>query len=130
MGFISKCGGCLIGEIKLADIKDSGKKQEFNTGAHRDSDEGKGRFDLIPYEALQRLGVVYKGGAQKYGENNWKKGMPIERFLDSAARHLYKYLAGWRDEDHLAMAMWNLAGAIFMEEHPEILEKIEKNEDK
>ena len=109
----------------MVEIKDSGKTQEFNTGAHRDSNENKGGFDLIPFESLHRLALIYKSGAEKYGRHNWKKGMPIDRFLDSAARHLYKYLAGWRDEDHLAMAMWNISGAIFMEEHPEILEKLE-----
>jgi hypothetical protein len=108
------------------EIKDSGKKQEFSTGAHRDTSEGKGRFDLIPYEALQRVAVTYQKGAEKYGENNWKKGMPIERFIDSGCRHAYKHLAGWRDEDHLAMALWNFMGAIFMDEHPEILEKLEE----
>jgi hypothetical protein len=108
-------------------IKDSGKTQEFNTGAHRDTSEGKGRFDLIPLEALQRVAVTYQKGAEKYGENNWKKGMPIERFLDSGSRHIYKYLAGWEDEDHLSMALWNIMGAIFMEEHPEILEKLEED---
>jgi hypothetical protein len=110
----------------MSELKDSGKMQEFNTGAHRDSDEGKGRFDLIPYEALQRLAVVYQKGAKKYGENNWKKGMPIERFADSGCRHIYKYLAGWKDEDHLAMALWNICGAIFMDDHPEILEKLKE----
>jgi hypothetical protein len=95
----------------VSSIKDSGKTQEFNTGAHRDTSEGKGRFDLIPYEALQRVALTYQKGAEKYGENNWKKGMPID-------------LAGWRDEDHLSMALWNVMGAIYMDEHPEILEKL------
>ena len=30
------------------DIKDSGDRTEFTTGAVRDMHEGKGRFDLIP----------------------------------------------------------------------------------
>ncbi len=27
--------------------------------------------------------------------------------MDSGLRHALKYLGGWRDEDHLAMAIWN-----------------------
>lgn len=34
---------------KSNEIKDSGKKREFSTGAHRDFAEGKGRMDLLPH---------------------------------------------------------------------------------
>lgn len=95
--------------------KDSGKKQKFDTGAHRDTQEGKGRFDLIPPAALKRLAGVYERGAEKYGQRNWEKGMPIGRYLDSALRHIYQHIEGRRDEDHLAQAMWNVAGAIHTE---------------
>lgn len=95
--------------------KDSGVKQEFSTGAHRDTQEGKGRFDLIPPSALKRLAGVYERGAEKYGARNWEKGMPIGRYLDSALRHVYQYIEGRRDEDHLAQALWNIAGAIHTE---------------
>ena len=96
--------------------KDSGKKQEFDTGAHRDTQEGKGRYDLIPPAALKRLAGVYQRGADKYGARNWEKGMPIGRCLDSALRHLFQYIEGRRDEDHLGQALWNIAGAIHIEE--------------
>ena len=97
-------------------LKDSGKKQVFNSGAQRDAREGKGRYDLIPNTALRRLALIYEKGAQKYGERNWEKGMPISRFLDSALRHIHQHIEGHRDEDHLAHAMWNIAGAIHTEE--------------
>ena len=95
--------------------KDSGKKQKFSTGAHRDTQEGKGRYDLIPPSALKRVAGVYERGSEKYGARNWEKGMPIGRYLDSALRHIYQYIEGRRDEDHLAQAMWNVAGAIHTE---------------
>jgi len=95
--------------------KDSGVKQEFETGAHRDTQSGKGRYDLIPPAALRRVAGVYQRGAEKYGQRNWERGMPIGRFLDSALRHIYQYIEGKRDEDHLAQAMWNVAGAIHVE---------------
>ncbi len=52
----------------------------------------------------------------KYGDRNWEKGQQIMRYIDSAIRHLYAYIEGKRDEDHLAAAMWNAAGAIHTEE--------------
>ncbi|MCL5239266.1 MAG: DUF5664 domain-containing protein [Candidatus Marsarchaeota archaeon] len=100
----------------MSDLKDSGKKQVFVSGAHRDSRDGKGRYDLIPNTALRRLAIIYEKGAQKYGERNWEKGMPVSRFLDSALRHINQHIEGKRDEDHLAQAMWNIAGAIHTEE--------------
>lgn len=47
-------------------MKDSGKREDFGTGAVRDSREGKGRYDLISPIALKRLAVVYEKGANKY----------------------------------------------------------------
>jgi hypothetical protein len=93
-------------------VKDSGKREEFNTGSKRDSRNGKGRFDLLPFYAIQRLARVYENGAIKYGENNWRLGQPCSRYLDSALRHLMKAGGGWKDEDHFAQAMWNIAAII------------------
>ncbi len=88
-------------------VEDSGKRQEFNTGSVRDTREGKGRYDLLPPEAIYRLAVHFANGAVKYGDRNWEKGQPLSRYLDSALRHLFKYLGGSRVEDHLAAAAWN-----------------------
>jgi hypothetical protein len=97
-------------------IKDSGVRQQFNTGSKRDTRDGKGRFDLLPMRALQRLARHFEGGAKKYGERNWEKGQPISRYLDSAIRHACKYVQGERDEDHLIAATWNLMCAAETEE--------------
>jgi len=97
-------------------IKTSGKKQEFGTGAHRDTQEGKGRYDLIPTIALKRLAIHYENGANAYGENNWKNGMPLRRFLDSAMRHLQQCLDGKEDEDHAGAVLWNVCGFIYTQQ--------------
>jgi hypothetical protein len=89
-------------------IKDSGSRSTFPTGSQRDSREGKGRYDLIPTEALRRVAVHYEKGAKKYGERDWEKGQPIACFMDSALRHLQNHNAGDRSEDHLAAAAWNV----------------------
>ena len=102
-------------------IKDSGSKREFESGAVRDYSEGKGRCDLLPACALLRLAKHYEAGAKKYGDRNWEKGQPTSVLMDSALRHLFKYLDGWKDEDHLSAATWNILGAMWMEEkHPEL----------
>ncbi|MEM7311340.1 MAG: dATP/dGTP diphosphohydrolase domain-containing protein [Planctomycetota bacterium] len=96
-------------------IKDSGQREEFDTGSVRDTREGKGRFDLISPFALERLAQWYEMGATKYGERNWEKGQPVSRFMDSALRHLNRHMQGHRDEDHLSAALWNVAAIIHIE---------------
>lgn len=98
------------------EIKDSGARVEFESGAVRDIKVGKGRMDLLPACALIRLSKHYEAGANKYVERNWEKGIPIHSFIDSALRHLMNYLDGQDDEDHLCAAAWNLMCAMWTEE--------------
>jgi hypothetical protein len=93
-------------------LKDSGHRQEFATGSVRDSRDGKGRYDLLPMHAVQRLALIFERGAAKYGEDNWRKGQPLSRYIDSALRHLCMFAEGRRDEDHAAQALWNIAALI------------------
>ena len=101
-------------------VEDSGARQEFNTGSVRDTNVGKGRFDLIPPYALKRLAKHYENGAKKYGDRNWEKGQPIARYLDSAIRHAYAYLGGSTEEDHLAAIAWNALSVIETEHRIEL----------
>lgn len=101
---------------KTFELKDSGKRQEYETGAQRDITDGKGRYDLLQVLALRRVAVVLQRGATKYSARNWEKGIPLSRFVDSALRHLMQYLEGRRDEDHAAQAAWNILGLIHTEE--------------
>jgi hypothetical protein len=96
--------------------KDSGQREEFDTGSRRDSREGKGRYDLLPPEAIRRLAQLYERGAAKYGDRNWEKGQPVSRYLDSLLRHVFNYLEGETTEDHLAAAAWNAFGAMVTED--------------
>jgi hypothetical protein len=97
-------------------VKDSGERQEFQTGSVRDKQEGKGRYDLIPPYPLKRLAVHYENGARKYKERNWEKGQNTARYYESAMRHLLDYMSGDRSEDHLSAVVWNIFGLIFTEE--------------
>jgi hypothetical protein len=94
----------------------SGTTQEFNTGAHRDSQEGKSRPDLISPYAQYRAGELMARGAEKYGDRNWEKGMPVSRFIASLERHLLAYKMGDRTEDHLAAIRFNVDAVMHFEE--------------
>lgn len=94
----------------------SGTKDVFPTGATRDAGKGKGRFDLVPFEAVTRVAVVYEQGANIHGANNWKKGITFSRCMSAALRHIGKWAIGMRDEDHLAQAVWNILAIMYFEE--------------
>ena len=105
------------------EIKDSGERTQFETGAVRDCKIGVGRMDLMPWEAIMEVSKHCEAGAKKYGEHNVDKGIPTHSLCDSAARHLAKYLSGWDDEPHLLAATWNLLWAVQMElKHPELVD--------
>lgn len=118
------CAGVLKeSEEAVKAIKDSGERTEFPSGAVRDLHEGKGRCDLLPMCVLLRLARHYENGAKKYAERNWEKGIPASRFADSALRHLFKYMDGQNDEDHLIAAIWNLCGLAWTEEkRPDLMD--------
>lgn len=101
----------------MTKIKDSGTRQIYPTGANRDNPTGKGAMNLIPANAILRVSRHYEDGAKKYGDNNWTKGIPTSRYIDAALRHLFKYLAGCQDEDHLSAAVWNILCLMWTEEH-------------
>lgn len=101
--------------MKYTEVKDSGERTEFETGAARDLQEGKGRYDLISPIALSRLAQHYENGAKKYEDRNWEKGIPLSRFMDSMIRHAFQFLAGDRSEDHMAAVAWNAFGLIHTE---------------
>lgn len=102
-------------------IKDSGERTQFETGAVRDMHQGKGRMDLLPWEALIEVSKHCEEGAAKHGERNCEKGIPIHSLIDSGFRHLAKYMMGMDDEPHLRAAAWNILFALYMEiKHPEM----------
>lgn len=142
-------------------IMDSGDRREFDTGAVRDMQKGKGRCDLLPlqvvntlypsefipgllakfqidrdtahlYEALRCFSVSafgnretmlletaihFEEGAEKYGENNWQKGLPANCYVDSALRHWLKFKRGDQDERHDRAFVWNIMCCIWEVDH-------------
>jgi hypothetical protein len=159
------------------ELKDSGARREFESGAVRDAADGKGRCDLLPlqevaefysligneflysvfdnlasfqntrevdclYEvinlfiddedagygvergyqqALLGLSHHYAAGAEKYGDNNWRLGVPLHVFIDSGIRHLLKHVDGQVDERHDLAVLWNFFGAAWtIKNYPEL----------
>lgn len=90
-------------------IDDSGGRITYGNGmAMREPSTGKGRYDLISPFATRRLAEWMELGAEKYAPHNWEKGIPFSRYMDSAKRHLDKFVMGAEDEDHLAAAAFNI----------------------
>lgn len=162
-------------------ILDSGNRREFESGAVRDIQEGKGRCDLLPLDVVSQyyydigLDTAYsvfelieyfktsgntvhlleilkyfcadewdkdcntmflevskhfEEGAKKYGDNNWRKGIPVRCYIDSAVRHYLKFLRGDKDEPHDRAFCWNILCAIWTCKHkPELNDyrKVENN---
>ncbi|MDD3586194.1 MAG: DUF5664 domain-containing protein [Thermoguttaceae bacterium] len=90
--------------------------EHFETGAVRDSSEGKPRPELISPFATDRLALWLALGAKKYSTRNWEKGIPFSRCFASLHRHLMRYQEGDRSEDHLAAAYCNLMFCLHFEE--------------
>ena len=149
-------------EVTVPRIKDSGARSEFDTGAVRDIQVGKGRPTLMPLRVVARMladdmrtddimcnialftetidtielyrtlgffaemaydgsvetmlleaAIHYEMGCAKYGEDNWKKGIPVNCYLDSAIRHYLKYHRGDTDEPHDRAFVWNIMCCIW-----------------
>ncbi len=101
-------------------VKDSGLRQQFESGMQRDVTDGKTRYDLVfDGPMFERYAVHLTKGAQKYNPRNWMKAAgtaELERFRESAVRHFVQWLRGDTDEDHAAAVMFNLTGHEYVKE--------------
>jgi hypothetical protein len=98
--------------------KDSGKREEYDSGMVRDTQDGKPRYDLliplgVPYRAqfLTRVAELLGRGAEKYSDRNWERASgseELDRFKSSAHRHLMQWITDESDEDHAAAVVFNL----------------------
>jgi len=105
-----------VSEIKFDKVKDSGEREDMNTGSRRDTQKGKSRPDLNNPLVIRRLGMHMANGCDKYGEHNYELGQKTSRYLASLERHLLDFKEGLEDEDHAAAIMWNIHGIIMNQE--------------
>jgi len=61
------------------------------------------RFDLVDSRAMFALAKVLHEGAEKYGDENWRK-IPIRDHLNHLLAHVFAYMAGDESDDHLEHA--------------------------
>lgn len=101
-------------------VKDSGQREQFDSGMVRDTEDGKIDYTLIlDGPMLDRLAAHLTKGAKKYEPRNWMQASgqeELERFERSALRHMLQWLRGDRDEDHAAAVMFNINGAEYVRE--------------
>ena len=72
------------------------------------------RKNYDSYETmLLEVSKHFEEGALKYGDNNWQKGIPVDRYMDSAIRHYLKHRRGDNDEDHARAFVWNIMCCIW-----------------
>ena len=62
---------------------------------------------------MLEISIHFEEGAKKYGENNWRKGIPAYCYIDSAVRRYLKWIRGDNDEPHDRAFAWNLLCCIW-----------------
>ena len=67
-------------------------------------DAGKLRLDLVPIEGVRAVADILTGGAKKYGDRNWEKGMDWSRPYVACLRHLFAWWDGEKVDAILAFA--------------------------
>lgn len=58
--------------------------------------------------AMIDLSKQFEDGARKYPPNNWRRGINLHCYIDSALRHYMKFLRKDDDEPHDRAFLWNL----------------------
>lgn len=51
-------------------------------------DNGKPRFELLPFDVLEAVARIFTQGAKKYSDRNWERGLEYGRCYGAALRHL------------------------------------------
>lgn len=81
-------------------------------------------------DMLLEVAKHFEDGAKKYGENNWRKGIPANVYIDSAVRHLLKYFRGDTDERHDRAFCWNIICCFWTCKYKPELNSYRKEENK
>lgn len=80
----------------------------------RKDDQGKDRWDLLPWKEMEDVVKVITKGAEKYAENNWKLvDKAPARYFAATMRHLSSWKTGNRLDpetgiSHLAHAVCDI----------------------
>jgi len=69
------------------------------------------RFDLLDPDAMFVLTEILSTGEKKYGNDNWRK-ISTPNHINKALIHLFAWLGGNRQDDHLGHAFCRLMFAL------------------
>ena len=111
------------------------QKELSNDGGNKFDGGDKLRTDLIPVEPLLALSAILTHGAEKYDDNNWKKGIKFSRVYGALLRHLWAHwLGNYEDSDsnlpHIWHAFCNLLFLVYYDYHYEDYEKYDDSQSK
>lgn len=99
-------------------VKDSGARQQFESGMVRDTTDGKTDYSLVlDGPMFRRWAEHLNKGAQKYTKRNWMQAAgdaELARFRESALRHFLQWYWGDTDEDHGSAVFFNINGAEYV----------------
>jgi Domain of unknown function (DUF5664) len=108
-------------------IKDSGKREQYDSGMVRDTAENKSDYTMVlDGPMFERWAIHLVKGAIKYAKRNWMKASgdaEYNRFKESALRHFLQWFRGERDEDHAAAVFFNINGAEYVQEKIKAIQK-------
>lgn len=84
--------------------------------------EGKLKWSLIDFESFEDMVRVLEFGTEKYGVDNWKKGLPTKEIVESMLRHTFAYLNGENLDpesgfSHIAHIQCNAMYLAYMNKH-------------
>jgi len=68
-------------------------------------------FTELDASAMFRLANILYTGREKYGKGNWRK-ISVDDHLDHAMTHIFAYLSGNKEDDHLGHAFCRLMFAV------------------
>lgn len=84
------------------------------------------RFELLPWAQLAEVAALYAKGAEKYEDNNWRRGYAWSLSAGALARHFAAWMEG-EDYDaetgchHLTSVVFHaLALLYFRDAHPDL----------
>lgn len=94
-------------------------KSTNSPGQGKKFDHGKARISILQGKAFEQVMKVGEMGAVKYGDHNYRKGMPVTKYINAAFRHVFiEWLFKGIDLDdesglpHLAHGAWNILSAL------------------
>jgi len=107
----------------LHEFYESFAEEKLTASLYAFAAENKVPVETVLLEASKQ----YEDGATKYGENNWKQGIPCHVFLDCAVRHYIKWHRGDKDEPHDRAFMWNVLGLMWTMRNKPDMNDLRKN---